>query len=121
MKPRVAYKILTAEQMRALDEDRFEGAPIDVADGYIHLSTAEQVAGTLERHFAGARDLYLASVDLTRAGEAVRWEPSRGGAHFPHLYARLRRNLVLAAVQLAGAEDALAALARAGAAAEPKK
>jgi len=95
MKPRVAYKILTAEQMRALDEDCFEGAPIDVADGYIHLSTAEQVAGTLERHFAGTRDLYLASVDLARAGEAVRWESSRGGALFPHLYGRLSADLVL--------------------------
>jgi len=96
MKPRVAYKILTAEQMRALEEDRFEGAPIDVADGYIHLSTAEQVAGTLDAHFAGHGDLFLAAVDLDEAGDSVRWEASRGGALFPHLYAPLRRDLVLA-------------------------
>jgi len=92
----VAYKILTAEQMRALEEDRFEGAPIDVADGYIHLSTADQVAGTLDAHFAGQHDLFLAAVDLTAAGDAVRWERSRGCALFPHLYGRLERALVLA-------------------------
>jgi len=96
----IAYKILTAEQMRALEEDRFAGAPIDVADGYIHLSTADQVAGTLDRHFAGADELYLAAVDLDRAGKAVRWEPSRDGALFPHLYGRLTGALVLAAEPL---------------------
>ena len=94
MPERLAYKILTPEQMLALEEDRFEGAPIDVADGYVHLSTAEQVAGTLDAHFAGRDDLFLAAVDLDQAGEAVRWEPSRGGALFPHLYGRLSRDLV---------------------------
>jgi uncharacterized protein (DUF952 family) len=96
MHPAIAYKILTAEQMRALDEDRFEGAPADVADGYVHLSTAEQVAGTLDAHFAGQCDLYLAAIDLKKAGAAVRWEKSRGGGSFPHLYGRLRRDLVAA-------------------------
>lgn len=96
MPERVAYKILTEEQMRALDADRFQGAPIDIADGYIHLSTAEQVAGTLDAHFAGREDLFLAAVDLDAAGEAVRWESSRGGVLFPHLYARLAKALVLA-------------------------
>jgi uncharacterized protein (DUF952 family) len=96
MPARIAYKILTAEQMRALEADAFEGAPVDVADGYIHLSTAEQVAGTLDAHFAGRDDLFLAAVDLARAGAAVRWEPSRGGALFPHLYGRLSRALVTA-------------------------
>jgi uncharacterized protein (DUF952 family) len=96
----VAYKILTAEQMQALEEDRFEGAPIDVADGYVHLSTADQVAGTLEAHFAGRDDLFLAAVDLAKAGERVRWERSRGGALFPHLYAPLRRALILASGRL---------------------
>ncbi|MBV9932505.1 MAG: DUF952 domain-containing protein [Alphaproteobacteria bacterium] len=95
MHPTIAYKILTADQMRALEDDRFEGAPIDVADGYIHLSTAEQLAGTLDAHFAGREDLFLAAVDLSRAGTAVRWEASRGGALFPHLYGRLARALVL--------------------------
>jgi len=93
---RVAYKILTAEQMGALEADRFEGAPIDVADGYVHLSTADQVAGTLDVHFAGREDLFLAAVDLEAAEDAVRWESSRGGALFPHLYGRLAKALVLA-------------------------
>lgn len=97
MSPVVAYKILTAQQMRALEEDRFEGAPVDVADGYVHLSTAEQVAGTLAAHFAGRDDLFLAAVDLKAASHEVRWEASRGGALFPHLYGRLRKALILAA------------------------
>lgn len=100
MPERVAYKILTEEQMRALEADRFEGAPIDIADGYIHLSTADQVAGTLDAHFAGREDLFLAAVDLDAAGNAVRWESSRGGALFPHLYGRLAEALVLASAPL---------------------
>jgi uncharacterized protein (DUF952 family) len=92
----VAYKILTADEMRSLEGDRFEGAPIDIADGYIHLSTAAQVAGTLDAHFARRRDLFLAAVDLTKCGTAIRWERSRGGALFPHLYGRLSRDLILA-------------------------
>lgn len=96
MPARVAYKILTGEQMLALEADAFEGAPIDIADGYIHLSTAEQVAGTLDAHFAERDDLFLAAVDLERAGAAVRWEASRGGALFPHLYGRLSLALVTA-------------------------
>jgi uncharacterized protein (DUF952 family) len=105
MPPNVAYKVLTADQMAALDDDRFQGAPVDAADGYIHLSTAEQVAGTLEAHFAGRGDLFLAAVDLTRAGDALRWERSRGGALFPHLYGRLARALVLASGPLRRAAD----------------
>jgi uncharacterized protein (DUF952 family) len=96
MTARVAYKILTARQMRALEEDRFDGAPIDIADGYVHLSTADQLAGTLEAHFAGQDGLYLAAIDLEKAGSAIRWEASRGGALFPHLYGRLGRALVVA-------------------------
>jgi uncharacterized protein (DUF952 family) len=95
VRERVAYKILTAEQMRALEEDRFEGAPVDIADGYVHLSTAQQVAGTLDAHFAGREDLFLAAVDLDRLGDSVRWEASRGGALFPHLYGRLEKALVV--------------------------
>jgi uncharacterized protein (DUF952 family) len=98
---RIAYKILTAEQMRALEEDCFEGAPVDVADGYVHLSTADQVPGTLAAHFAGRRDLFLAAVDLAKAGTAVRWEPSRGGALFPHLYGPLARSLIVAVAPVA--------------------
>ena len=95
--PAVAWKILTAPQMAALLADgRFAGAPVDLADGYIHLSTAEQLAGTLDRHFAGAADLHLAAVDLAALGDAVRWEESRGGALFPHVYAELPLAAVIA-------------------------
>lgn len=63
-----------------------KGAPVDLADGYIHFSTAAQVAETAKRHFAGENDLYLAAVDAEHLGDALRWEPSRGGDLFPHLY-----------------------------------
>jgi uncharacterized protein (DUF952 family) len=84
------YKIATVAQWRLAEETGvFEGAPIDVADGYIHFSTAEQVAETLARHFAGQRDLLLVAVDADPFGSAVRWEVSRGGQRFPHLHAPL--------------------------------
>jgi len=67
----------------------FNGAPVDARDGFIHFSTAEQVGETLARHFAGAGDLMLVAVDAGVLGEALRYEPSRGGALFPHLYAPL--------------------------------
>lgn len=86
----IAYKILTAEQMHVLEHKSvFEGAPIDLQDGYIHLSTAAQVEETLDKHFAGQAGLWLAAVDLEALGDAVQWEPSRGGQLFPHLYAAL--------------------------------
>jgi uncharacterized protein (DUF952 family) len=68
---------------------RFDGAPVDRADGYIHFSTAAQVRETAARHFAGADDLLLIAVDAAALGAALRYEPSRGGALFPHLYASL--------------------------------
>ena len=88
--PATAYKVLTAEQMATLlAEASFAGAPVDLADGYIHLSTAQQLAGTLDKHFAGQVGLHIAAVDLTLLGDAVRWEPSRGGQLFPHVYGLL--------------------------------
>jgi uncharacterized protein (DUF952 family) len=71
------------------------GAPVDRADGFVHFSTAEQLAGTLAKHFAGESGLVLVAVDADAAGEAVRWEPSRGGALFAHLYRPLRLGDVL--------------------------
>ncbi len=65
------------------------GAPVDLADGFIHFSTAAQVAATAARHFATESDLVLVAVETDRLGEALRWEPSRGGALFPHLHADL--------------------------------
>ena len=67
-----------------------DGAPVDRADGFIHLSTAAQVVETAARHFAGESDLVLVAVDSALLGEALRWEPSRGGQLFPHLYRPLR-------------------------------
>lgn len=85
-----AYKILTAEQWAQFKADGvFHGAPIDVADGYIHMSTADQLDETLAKHFAGQVGLVIAEVDLGNLGEALKWETSRGGAFFPHLYAPL--------------------------------
>ncbi len=62
------------------------GAPIDLSDGYIHLSTAQQVTETAARHFADQRDLVLVALRAEGLGAALKWEPSRGGALFPHLY-----------------------------------
>ncbi len=67
----------------------FGGAPVDRADGYIHFSTAEQVAETAAKHFAGATDLVLVAVEAASLGTALRWEPARGGTLFPHLYGEL--------------------------------
>lgn len=85
--PLTAYKVLTAEQMATLEqEESFAGAPVDLADGYIHLSTAEQLTETVDKHFAGQRDLHVAAVDLGSFGAGLKWEESRGGQLFPHLY-----------------------------------
>ena len=85
------YKIATREQWAAAERTgRFEGAPVDLADGYIHFSTAAQVRETAAKHFAGQGDLLLVAVDAAMLGEDLKWEPSRGGALFPHLYAPLR-------------------------------
>ncbi len=86
-RPKTAYKVLTGEQMAVLERDAsFAGAPVDLADGYIHLSTADQLTETVDRHFAGQTDLHVAAVDLAALGDAVTWEVSRGGALFPHIY-----------------------------------
>lgn len=63
-----------------------QGAPIDLADGYIHLSTSEQVTETAAKHFSDESDLVLVAIDADRLGDTLKWEPSRGGALFPHLY-----------------------------------
>ena len=92
-----AYKILTGEQLQTLLSDgTYNGAPIDLADGYIHMSTADQAQETLDKHFAGQTGLGIAAVDLTALGESVKWEVSRGGALFPHIYADLPLSAVIA-------------------------
>lgn len=73
----------------AVEADLFKGAPIDLSDGYIHFSTADQARETAAKHFAGQADLLLAAFDDSVFGDDLKWEVSRGGALFPHLYATL--------------------------------
>ncbi len=95
------YKLFRASEwtdMQASGETA--GAPIDLADGYVHFSTAEQVVETAQKHFTGVADLWLIAVDADRPGDDIRWEPSRGGALFPHLYRVFRMSDVLWAREL---------------------
>lgn len=93
----VAYKVLTGPEMSLLQQSgQFRGAPIDLADGYIHLSTLAQLTETVDKHFAGQSDLHVVTVDLATLGDAVKWEASRGGQLFPHIYAGLSLANVLA-------------------------
>ncbi|MCU0884161.1 MAG: DUF952 domain-containing protein [Beijerinckiaceae bacterium] len=84
------YKIHPASDWAEAEKaGSFAGAPVDLADGYIHFSTATQVRETAARHFAGREGLVLIAVEAEALGAALRWEPSRGGALFPHLFAPL--------------------------------
>jgi uncharacterized protein (DUF952 family) len=93
--PTVIYKICQAQEWRDAARARvFRGAAVDRRDGFIHFSTAEQVAETAARHFAGADGLVLVAVDAEALGGALKWEPSRGGTLFPHLYGALSLDAV---------------------------
>lgn len=95
------YKICTrAEWDAAVETGRFEGAPVDLADGYIHFSTAGQVIETARRHFAGQTDLVLVAVDVNALGPDLKWEPSRGGDLFPHLFCPLPASAAVSVVAL---------------------
>lgn len=84
------YKILPAEMWeKACKYGVFHGSEVDLRDGFIHFSTASQALETAAKHFAGQRDLVLLYVDTERLSENLKWEPSRGGALFPHLYGDL--------------------------------
>jgi uncharacterized protein (DUF952 family) len=84
------YKLLSqAEWAHALALGRFEGSEVDLADGFIHFSAGPQARETAAKWFAGRSDLMLLSVEAEGLGEALKWEPSRGGDLFPHLYAPL--------------------------------
>ena len=92
----VVYKIVSESLWREVEGTGvFTGAPVDTADGFIHFSTAEQVGETAARHFAGQDGLLLVAVSTVPVRDALRWEPSRGGALFPHLYASLPMDAVL--------------------------
>ncbi len=88
--PRFIYKICPHTLwVEAEAAGTFTGAPVDHADGYIHFSTATQAHDTAAKHFAGQTDLKLIAIETSALGAALKWEPSRGGALFPHLYAPL--------------------------------
>jgi uncharacterized protein (DUF952 family) len=89
------YKISPRDAwLKAQAQGTFVGAPIDLQDGYIHFSTATQVRETAARHFVGQANLILAVIRTDDLGDALRWEPSRGGELFPHLYAPLAMQAV---------------------------
>ncbi|MBF9031056.1 DUF952 domain-containing protein [Rhodobacterales bacterium HKCCE3408] len=85
------YKILRAGEWADLQTSgETDGAPVDIADGFVHFSTADQVRETALRHFRGETDLVLLALDADALGPDLKWEPSRGGQMFPHLYGKLR-------------------------------
>ncbi|MCB1470122.1 MAG: DUF952 domain-containing protein [Rhizobiaceae bacterium] len=89
------YKICPESLWRQAESvGTFAGAPVDLADGFIHFSTVEQVRETAAKHFAGHDDLLLIAIDPDKLGPSLRYEPSRGGALFPHLYGPLNLNAV---------------------------
>ena len=92
----LVYKIVATEEWtKAEAAGVFAGASVDRADGFIHFSTAEQAPETAAKWFAGRDDLTLAAIDAEALGGALRWEPSRGGALFPHLYGPLPMSAVV--------------------------
>jgi uncharacterized protein (DUF952 family) len=92
----LVFKIVATDEWRAAQQKgAFDGAAVDRTDGYIHLSTAAQAPETAAKWFAGRDDLTLVAVDAEALGDDLRWERSRGGALFPHLYASLPMSAVL--------------------------
>lgn len=86
------YKILENDLWSRFDsEGIFDGVPVDLADGFIHLSDGSQVAETAKRHFSGQKNLMLLALQAGKLGASLKWEPSRNGALFPHLYRPLQR------------------------------
>lgn len=90
------YKIFRQDEWAVLQaEGETQGAPVDLADGFVHFSTAAQAAETAAKHFAGEDGLFLLALDADGLGDALKWEVSRGGALFPHLYRVLRMDDIL--------------------------
>ena len=90
------YKILSREAWETAARcGAYKGSPVDLADGFIHFSTAEQAQETARRHFLGQDGLVILAVQADALGDALKWEPSRGGALFPHLYGPLPAACVL--------------------------
>lgn len=85
------YKLFRPSEWDTLVRDGVtQGAPIDIADGYVHFSTAAQVVETAQRYFSDVEDVVLVAIESGLLGEALVWEPSRGGDLFPHLYREMR-------------------------------
>lgn len=102
----VVYKIVAASVWRAAQETGvFHGAGVDLSDRFIHFSTAAQVEETARRHYAGVADLLLVAADVAKLGPALKWEPSRAGELFPHLYGPLPMEAVLRADPLPSTPD----------------
>lgn len=96
-RPTEAFKLVDASEWAAARaQGLYTGSAVDRTDGYIHMSTASQLAETARRHYAGRGNLLLLTVPLEGLGDALRWEPSRGGELFPHLYAPLAVSTVTA-------------------------
>ena len=94
--PDTAFKIVDAADWARMQADgHYSGSAVDLADGYVHMSTADQLNDTLRKHYAGRRGLVELTVDLMRLDD-LRWEPSRGGDLFPHLYGPLPLAAVVA-------------------------
>jgi uncharacterized protein (DUF952 family) len=108
--PELIYKIATQSAYAAADGMHFYGMPVDAADGFIHFSNAEQLRETLKRYFAGQSDLVLIAVRPEELGPTLKWEPSRGGALFPHLYGPMPLKAVAWTAPIAVAEDGTCAL-----------
>jgi uncharacterized protein (DUF952 family) len=93
---KIVYKICSTALWQSAEKTGFfKGAPVDIRDGYLHFSTAQQVRETADKHFAGQNDLLLVAVAADSLGNALRYEPSRGGDLFPHLYSPLPLSAVL--------------------------
>ena len=90
------YKILTAEQLATVEAGGLMQAPVDIADGYVHFSTSRQVQETLAKWFKGQTGLALAAVNGEDFGPDLKWEKSRGGDYFPHVYAEVRQHHIAA-------------------------
>ncbi|PCJ82921.1 MAG: dihydroorotate dehydrogenase [Hyphomicrobiales bacterium] len=102
------YKLLTSEQWQDFsNKGVFLGAPIDLADGYIHFSTAAQAAETAAKHFSAVEGLVIAQVSVEPIKDHIKWEPSRGGALFPHLYTTLPLDAVTQSAELLLTPDGL--------------
>lgn len=108
MKAKTIYKICGSDEWDAARKNkRFTGAEIDLQDGYIHFSTAETVKETAGLHFTDRENLVLVAVDVEKLGDALKWEASRGGDLFPHLFADLTFDAVKSQSPLPLGKDGL--------------